>query len=64
MRRLRCASQLSVLAPVLFGTGLMPAADQAASTKVEIKVVKYDALQIIITQFQGKVVVGDYWSET
>jgi len=42
----------------------MPAADQAASTKVEIKVVKYDALQIIIKQFQGKVVVVDYWSDT
>ncbi len=37
---------------------------QDSQPKVEVKVVKYDALGKAITQLRGKVVVVDFWATT
>jgi hypothetical protein len=56
----RCLGLLAVLA---FGTVAAPAAPPG-DEKVEIKVVKFAGLDDTVKQFQGKIIVMDFWADT
>jgi hypothetical protein len=64
MKRVLCFFGL----PALVGCLMLGSASFLAARpddgKVEVKVVKYDALRKTITDLKGKIVVVDFWADT
>jgi hypothetical protein len=60
----RWSWSLAVPALLLLGWVGVHAGGKADGGKVDVKVVKLDALKEIIKQNKGKVVVVDFWSDT
>jgi hypothetical protein len=48
----------------VFGSLYFSALAFAGEDKVELKLVKYDALTKLITSHKGKIVVVDFWADT
>ena len=64
MQSTRWLIGLAVPALLLAVQTRTPAGDPKDQSKVEVKVVKYDALKEAIKKFKGKVVVVDFWADT